>query len=340
VGGDVTLGAQNITDEVGLINNNYRPTIQGISYTDYLPSINLNFHLTDNSQLRFAAAKVMSRPAINRLASNASYSINEDISSTDTGEITGSADNSPHLRPTYATQYDISYEQYFEETDGAFVAALFYKDIGSFIQSTQIEEFDFSANGFNVPETVDIEDPITGEQLTVDTFNGSFSTAVNNEEGGYIRGVELAYTQIFSFLPSIWSGLGTNVNYSYTESEILRITTSGDVVGPQPIAGLSENVFSASLFWEYQGFETRVSMRYRDEFVSEQWGVNEQVVNFGSETVIDYQASYQFTDNLSTVFQINNLTDEPTKSYFGTELKTGTQQYFGRQLFLGFTYLM
>jgi len=340
VGGDVTLGAQNITDEVGLINNNYRPTIQGISYTDYLPSLNLNFHLTESSQLRFAAAKVMSRPAINRLASNASYSINEDISSADTGEITGSADNSPHLRPTYATQYDISYEQYFEETDGAFVAALFYKDIGSFVQSTQIEEFDFASNGFNVPETVDIEDPITGEQLTVDTFNGSFSTAVNNEEGGYIRGIELAYTQIFSFLPSIWSGLGTNVNYSYTESEILRITTSGDVVGPQPIAGLSENVFSASLFWEYQGFETRVSMRYRDEFVSEQWGVNEQVVNFGSETVIDYQASYQFTDNLSTVFQVNNLTDEPTKSYFGTELKTGTQQYFGRQLFLGFTYSM
>lgn len=336
--GDPELGAQYITDEAGLINGNYLPTVLGMEYTDYLPSLNLNFALTDNSQLRFAAAKVMSRPPINRLAGDASYEVNDSLDSVDRGEITGSATNSPFLRPTYATQYDISYEHYFEDSDGAFVAALFYKDVGSFIQNTDIDPFDFAANGFNVPATIELEDPVSGVSETVDTFNGKYSTAVNNEEGGYIRGIELAYTEIFSFLPDMWSGLGLNASYSYTESEIQRITTSGAIVGTQPMAGLSENVFSTALFWEYEGFETRVSVRYRDEFVSEQWGVNEQVVNFGGETVVDYQASYQVDDSLGMVFQINNLTDEPTKSYFGTEAKTGTQQYFGRQFFLGLTY--
>ncbi len=79
-------------------------------------------------------------------------------------------------------------------------------------------------------------------------------------------------------------------------------------------------------------------MRYRDEFVSEQVAVESQTVNYDGETVLDYQASYQMNDNLGLVFQVNNLTDEPTKSYFGETAQTGTLQYFGRQFFLGFTY--
>ncbi len=338
VGGDAASGAQNIIDDAGLINVNYAPAVLGTTYTDYLPSLNLNFHLTDNSQLRFAAAKVMSRPPINRLAGDASYQINDNITDEKRGEITGSANNSPFLLPFYANQYDLSYEYYFDDGAGAFVAALFYKDINSFIQNTGVDPFDFKANGFNVPETVDLEDPISGQFETVDTFNGQFTTAVNNKEGGYIRGLELAYTQIFSDLPDLWSGLGVNASYSYTQSEIQNIVNHGAVTVSQSLPGLSENVIATSLFWEHDGFETRISVRYRDEFVSEQWGVNEQVVNFGAETVIDYQASYQINDALGVVFQVNNLTDEPTKSYFGTVSKTGTQQYFGRQIFVGVNY--
>jgi len=63
-------------------------------------------------------------------------------------------------------------------------------------------------------------------------------------------------------------------------------------------------------------------------------------VNFDAETVIDYQASYQVNDGLGLLFQVNNLTDEPTKSYFGNQNKTGTLQYFGREFYLGFTYAM
>jgi len=331
-------GAQNIIDEAGLINVNYFPTELGISYTDYLPSINLNLHLTDNSQIRFAAAKVMARPPINRLAGDASYRVNDDIADEDRGEITGSSTNSPFLLPFYATQYDLSYEYYFDDSDGAFIAALFYKNIESFIQETGIDPFDFAAAGFNVPSTIEVENTLSGQFETVDTFNGEYRTAVNNEEGGYIRGIELAYTQVFSSLPDLWSGLGVNASYSHTQSEIQSVVTLGAITASQPLPGLSENVFSTALFWDYEDFATRVSVRYRDEFVSEQWGVNEQVVNFGGETVIDYQASYQVSENLGMVFQVNNLTDEPTKSYFGTESKTGTQQYFGRQFFLGLTY--
>ncbi|UJF21382.1 TonB-dependent receptor [Shewanella sp. OMA3-2] len=328
VEGDVNLGAQNIADSIGIINQNYAPTVQGISYTDYLPSLNLNFKVADDMQIRVAAAKVMSRPPINRLAGDISASVSDD------GKINGSSTNNPFLMPFYADQYDLSFEQYFDE--GAFVAAIFYKNIDSFIDTVAIENFDFKGNGFNVPEY--IIDEVSGEQIA--TTNGTYTTAVNNAEGGYIRGLELAYTQVFASLPDAWSGLGFNASYSYTESEVQSITNLGGDTSAQDLPGLSNNVVSATLFYSYEGFETRVSARFRDEFVSEQVAINEQVVNFDGETVIDYQASYQVTDSLGVLFQVNNLTDEPTRSYFGTENKTGTLQYFGREFYMGFTYAM
>jgi TonB-dependent receptor len=327
VNGNPSFGAQNIVDEIGIVNNLYSPNVLGEKYTDYLPSLNLNFALTDNQQLRFAAAKVMSRAPINRLAGDASASVNND------GEINGSSTNNPFLRPFYANQFDLSYEYYFEETDGAFVVAGFYKNIDSFIDTIAIEGFDFAAAGFNVPET--IEDPVSGE--LIETTNGVYTTAVNNANGGYIRGLELAYTQVFSFLPEPFDGLGLNASYSFTQSEVESITSLGGETITQALPGLSENVLNTTLFYNYQDFETRVNMRYRDEFVSEQVAINEQVVNFDGETVFDFQAQYDFNEHFGVLFQVNNLTDEPTLSYFGNESRTGTMQYFGRQFYLGFT---
>ncbi|AGH44346.1 TonB-dependent receptor [Paraglaciecola psychrophila] len=364
VRGDPTLGAQYIVDDVGLINDYFKPDILTDKYTDYLPSLNLNFKLTDNQQLRFAAAKVMGRAPINRFAANSTTSVqtvtasqNPDTGavtlSSPTARISGQSKNSPYLRPFYANQYDLSYEYYFTETDGAFVAALFYKDIQSFIEDIALDPYDFSGNGFVVPDDVNVavfvepDSPgdtpqaavdVNGVPLfvTVPTENGRYETAVNNASGGYIRGLELTYTQIYDFLPGAWSGLGVSGSYSFTESEITR-TLSGSVFSTD-LPGLSENVAQFTVFWDYRGFETRLSTRYRDAFVSQQVAVNEQVVNFDSEIVMDYQASYKINENLSAVFQINNLTDEPTRSYFGKEDLTGTIQFFGTQYFLGVTY--
>lgn len=328
VAGDARLGAQNIVDENGIVNDLYAPNVLGTKYTDYLPSLNLNLQLNDNSLVRFAAAKVMSRAPINRLAGDASANVSDD------GVINGSSTNNPFLKPFYADQYDLSYEYYFEEGNGTIAAALFYKNIDSFVETLSIENFDFKGNGFNVPDF--IEDPVSGEQVA--TTNGIYTTAVNNGEGGYIRGLELAYTQVFTFLPEPFNGLGANASYSYTESEIESITSLGGDTLAQSLPGLSNNVFNATVFYSMDDFETRLNVRYRDEFVSEQVAINEQVVNFDAETVVDFQTSYRFSDSLTMLLQVNNLTDEPTQSYFGSEQRTGTTQYFGRQFYLGFTY--
>ena len=367
VGGDIEEGAVLLRDEVGLVTDQFRSVILEDTYTDYLPSLNLNFQLTDNSYLRFAAAKVMGRAPINSLFANTGIRVNEPIAerNVDTGVITvtgvartsGQSDNSPYLRPFYANQYDLSYEYYFTETEGALSVALFYKDIRSFVDKSTTDPYDFRANGFVVPDTLDL---VVGEDLdgdpstpltpvldangnvvteTVEVLNGAYTTAVNNAEGGYIRGLEVSYTQIFSFLPDFWSGFGTNLSYSKTQTEITRIADPSQGIYSSDLPGLSPTVVSATLFYDNgDGFETRINGRYRDPFVSQQVGVNAQTVNFDSELVVDFQASYEINENLGVLFQANNITDEPTRSYFGSESRTGTIQYFGTQYFFGVTY--
>jgi TonB-dependent receptor len=329
VNGDVTLGAQNIIDEAGLVNDQYAPGQDGISYTDTLPQLNLNFRLDDNSQIRFSAAKVMSRPPIQWLVSEVSGSVN-----TDDYEFNATSVNSPKLKPFMANQIDLSYEYYFDDSDGAIIAALYYKDIESFIDTLTIENFDFSTTNIAVPETFLNPVSLVEQEVTY----GDYTTRVNNAEGGYIQGFELAYTQVFSMLPEPWSGLGVNMSYAYAESEVTQLIDLAGASTEIPLDGLSDDVLSATLFYSYNDFETRINVRYRSPFVSEQIAVNEQTVFFDSETVVDYQASYNLSDNSKLLFQINNLTDQPTKSYFGAEQFTGTLQYFGRQIFLGISY--
>ena len=331
VGGDVTLGATPIVDDLGLVNADYAPGFDGISYTDTLPQLNLNFQIDDNSQIRFSAARVMARPPIQWLASTVNGSVN---TSETPYEFNASAVNSPALRPFQADQYDLSYEYYFEDSDGAFVAALYRKDIKSFIDTFTIQNFDFTTTNIVVPER--FTDPDSG--VPSDVVFGDYTTRANNADGGYIQGYEIAYTQIFSNLPDLWSGLGVNLSYAYAESEVTQLVDlSGDSF-EIPLDGLSDDVLSATVFWSYEDFETRVNVRYRSPFVSEQTAIGTQTVFFDSEAVVDYQASYNISDNSKILFQVNNVTDQPTKSYFGREAFTGTIQYFGRQFFLGFSY--
>ena len=316
-----------ITDDFGIEDCRYARVSQGIDYTDYLPSINLNLQLTEHDQLRFAAAKVMSRTEMPDMRVSGSWTIEEE---NGTRFADFNATTSPGLKPFYANQYDLSYEHYFSETEGAIVVALFYKDIESLVQDSVAQDFDFASAGIVTPA-------VNSEGLPV--VPRDYYAKFNNGDGGYLRGIEVAYTQTFSFLPGIWQGLGFSGNYSYTESEITTDFTaiSGQDAVQAPLKGLSKNVWTAALFFDYDDvFSTRLNARYRDEYLGDQIAVGQnQQAYFNEELIVDYQVSYQFTEELQGVFSVNNLTDEPNKSYFGEKYLTGTIQYFGRQFYLG-----
>ena len=310
-----------ITDDVGVQADFLLFGSYGPDYSDTLPSVNLNFEITDNDILRVAAAKVMGRPPAGQLRGSA-------------GSWFGPGDQynvwtngSPYLDPFRANQVDVSYEHYFDD-GGAVTAAIFWKDIESLIERLQLPagETDFEAIGIDLPIN-----PGTGNQST----SGIFETWINNDNGGYIRGIELAVTKTFDGLPGIWSGLGATASYSYTESE--TEISGGDFYGENlPLPGLSENVYSATVFYDYDRFATHVNVRYRDEFVQSLPvpGSNKPTLA-QPYTTVDAQMSYAFDNGLSLVFSVNNLTDEENLIEYGLNGTLGEYKQFGRQYYLG-----
>jgi iron complex outermembrane receptor protein len=335
VNGDPEAGAVPIYDEIGNVKTDYAYQELGVKYSHNLPSLNLNYSLAENDQLRFAAARVLSRPPINRLAApDSEGSVSLENGGT-TPVFNYGSNTSPFLTPFIADQIDLSYEHYMPDTNGAFVIAVYHREIKSFIQDITYVDYDFRAAGFDVPDTWTVN--VGGLDTEVEVENGDYSTSINNTDGGFIRGLEVSYTQTFNFLPSFWEGLGVSASYSLTDSEISVVNPVDSLNGGGnlPFPGLVEKSANFTLFYSYGNFETRLSTTFQDSFVGETRNVNLQPIIYAPETLLDYQAAYKFDNGLDLIFSINNLTNEPNRSYMFDEDLTRTLQWFGRTFYLG-----
>lgn len=299
------------------------------SYRDFLPSFNAAVELSDQSTLRFSTAKVMRRPNFNELSPT--FEFNSDF-------ILASRGN-PGLKPYRATQFDLAFEHYFGDANMLSVT-LFYKDVESFLQSTNFCAYEPEAlaqqNTAGIFGNTCIRPEPTGDSYTYifsetqeefDAFvaagrNGILTTTVTNGQSGTVEGFEIGYQQTFDFLPGPWSGLGINANYTYSDSE--------DPDGV-PLADISENSYNAQVYWEYRNFGLRLAYTFRDRFLDE--NAQKRVERVGAlvanrdPTVadptegndyrddlqqLDFAANWDVTDHISVFGYIYNLTGEAT----------------------------
>ncbi|MDD0929020.1 TonB-dependent receptor [Xylella fastidiosa] len=163
---------------------NYQPVKDSKRYYKPLPSLNIAYDLTNNSVLRFSAARVIARPRYGDLAG--SFSLN-----STSGDLTASGGN-PNLKPYQSSNYDLAAEWYFAPSS-MLSAEAFYRDISSYIVTTTTTETlsDPSNNIFNKPYTV---------------------TRPMNATGAKVTGLSLNYQHAFAY------GFGLATNYTYAQS--------------------------------------------------------------------------------------------------------------------------
>lgn len=315
-------------DRTTVIRENRRFVTRGKTFTDFLPSANAILEITPKDLLRISYTQQISRPRFVDIRSSISVSTGGD------GNTTGSGGN-PQLDPFKADQFDLSYEHYFGRS-GIISLAAFYKNLRTFVVQGNIPNFNFVANGVTPPPIGGTNPPRPGNPI------GNFSAPVNGQ-GGFVYGFEFGFSKTFVELPSPFDGLGVVVNYAYSQSDLNTTSTTSGRALSLDLAGLSKHVLNPTIFYEKAGFGARVSGRYRSSFVSPQIGVSELIITSAPETVIDAQLSYEFPESsvlkgLKLLAQANNLTDEPTRTFFGQQAQTGTIQNFGRTFFLGATY--
>lgn len=309
------------------------PIVDGADYSDWLPSMNLNYDFNNGHILRLAASKTVSRPRMDDMRSNQQVSFGFNISSitsTDprNSSWSGSAGNA-QLKPLEANQFDLAWDWYFAD-DGIFSAAFFYKDLTNWHRAGQFIA-DFSQ--FYIPGYHQVVDP-DGNVLTPATFEGLVSYREDGLKGD-VRGWELQTIFPFRILWDKLDGLGIIATATFID---------GDLDDGQPVPGLSDRNYSATLFYERGGFEARVGWTKRTEYLTETPGLSlalTPTVDQGA-TLVDAQISYDFgatgrsdwLGGLSIALQGQNLTDEDTLQTEDDPRRVTKYQTFGANYLL------
>jgi iron complex outermembrane receptor protein len=111
------------------------------------------------------------------------------------------------------------------------------------------------------------------------------------------------------------------------------------------LPGLSKWVVNSTLYYEKNGFQARVSGRYRSEFLAEVSGLSlvRDLISAKSEFLVDAQIGYEFQngplEGLSILATGSNLTNEPFVTFQNGDMRqVRDHQNYGRNYMLGFSY--
>ncbi len=299
-----------------------KPVSDGKKFTDTLPSLNLAFNLGDDQTLRVALAKQLARARIDQLRSALDFGVDRATF------VPGGGGGNAKLDPWRANAFDISYEKYFG-TKAYVAVAGFYKDLKTYIY-TQSLPYDFSRF---TPGTI------------AQTNIGQYSAPYNGK-GGKLQGAEVSISLPLNMATPILDGFGVVASASYNDSKINIEDPNSNIGSKIPLPGLSRNVQNVTLYYEKNGFSTRVSQRKRDDFVGE-------IANFANdrtlryvvgERITDMQIGYSFESGtfkgLSLLLQANNLNNAPYQTYAGTKDKPYEYIKYGRTILFGLSYKM
>ncbi|WP_305804775.1 TonB-dependent receptor [Stenotrophomonas sp. YIM B06876] len=297
-------------------------------YSDTLPSLNLVAEITPDFLIRFGAAKVMSRPGLGALTPGVTVNVSGSARTVSGGN--------PLLDPIRAKTADLGFEWYFEQ--GAMLGVgLFYKNIESFIQNTR-ESRVYSQSG--LPDSL-----LNG--TTASPSDEFVFTVPINTPGGDLTGVEFNYTQPFTFLPGNWSNLGAQLNYTYVDSKIQYLTSSGVVAQKTNLTGLSKNAWNTTLFYEGSSWSGRVSATHRDDYLIQVPGTEvgfdsaaQGVHGQSGTTFIDASLHYKINAQLEVSLEGANLTNQAQESWVSNPNVSLPLEYSqtGRQYTLGLRY--
>jgi iron complex outermembrane receptor protein len=302
------------------------PTDISHDYSHVLPSINLSFRIDDQQTIRFGAAKTISRARLDEM--NASVNASYNQTPDENGNNWSVSGGNPYLEPKEAIGLDLSYENYFSD-EGYFSVAVFQKDLSEWIFDGS---YDVDMSG--------VADPATG--AIPPNSSGTGNGKVNGGEGD-LWGYEVSISFPFKMIHENLDGFGLIASHTAIESDI------EDPDGNEyELPGLSDSIQSVTVYYEKNGFQARTSMRKRDEFKGDVYGLgfNTVQVDIQGETIWDAQIGYDFgeggfesLDGLSIFLQAQNLTEEPFTSLQGDNaLQVRDYQDYGSTYLLGFSY--
>ena len=283
---------------------------------DYLlPSLNLKVEFGEGRLVRFGVSNALIYPQVNDLSVGGNVGYSGDIPDPVLGNVLGDLTvqvGNPQLDPIQATNIDLSYEWYFDETGSVTISA-FWKDI----EDRWIGE---RTNGGELRGV-----SATDVQTVSLTSNGvsrdfQLQTVTNDQNSYTLRGLEFAYQQFYDQLPAPFDGLGVQFNYTYIDTDEIQGVSdfsnsrfaSEDAVFPR----ISEHQYNLVGLYEKGPIQGRLAWNWRDEFLLTQQDVIFPFASVYQEATGQLDASffYDVTDQFKVGVQAVNLLDDVTET--------------------------
>jgi TonB-dependent receptor len=321
--------ANQLTANVDGQGNPLPPTItpirQDTNYFNALPSVQAQYQLQKDTNLRIGYGRGISRPNIGDLVPSTTVDPNASPKSISKGN--------PALLPTKANNYDVLIEHYFQPL-GILQAGYFYKQLSDPIFPT-------------TSQTTDPQYPGVIFQLN-QSINGP---------SAHIQGIETQWEQRFSFLPGLLSGIGISANYSYVTSQITfpygfnapTVGAPGRTDKPR-LERDAPNNYNFDLTYDKGPFSSRFAISHNDANIyAYQWGpgtgpVSDPILGLKgptgdqylyAHTQFDIQGSYRFYRGIQLVVSGLNLSNEVFGFYNGSEQYPVQREYYRPTLSFG-----
>ena len=321
--------ANQLTANVDGQGNPLPPTItpirQDTSYFNVLPSVQAQYQLQKDTNLRFSYGRGISRPNIGDLVPSTTVDPNASPKSINKGN--------PNLQPTKANNYDVLIEHYFQPL-GILQAGYFFKQLSDPIFPT-------------TSQTTDPQYPGVIFQLN-QSINGP---------SAHIQGIETQWEQRLSFLPGLLSGVGVSANYSYVTSQIKfpfgfnapTVGAPGRTDEPR-LERDAPNNYNFDLTYDKGPLSARFAISHNDANIyAYQWGpgtgpAGDPILGLKgptgdqylyAHTQFDIQGSYRFYRGIQLVVSGLNLSNEVFGFYNGSEQYPVQREYYRPTLSFG-----
>ena len=271
------------------------------SYLNVLPSLLVKYDANDELKVRASFTNTISRPKYSALIPNVNITKDDEISM-----------GNPDLDATISYNLDLSADYYFKSI-GLVSAGVFYKRINDFIVDQRISDYVYN-----------------GE--TYQKF-----TQPKNAGNADLLGVELGYQRDFGFIAPALKHFGFYGNYTYTYTRVSDFNFEGrENESGLRLPGSPKNTANASLYYERNGLNVRLSYNYASAFIDEMGKTKFEDRYYDAVNYLDLNASYTFAKHYTFYVEANNLLNQPLRYYQGSKDLTAQVEYYGVKMNAGF----
>jgi TonB-dependent receptor len=303
------------------------------SFDEYLPSLNAKVHLEDDMFVRIGASQSVTYPDMGLLRDYAGITLNSPLTVGAPFTVNIGSTGNPDLKPTKSTNFDVSYEWYFDPT-GLLAVAPFFKKLDGVI-TDEFQNVAFTNNN--------------------QTFDIVTQRPANATTTGHIYGFEFTYNQFYNFLPDPFDGLGLNFNYTMAISGgIAPLNLNAGSVSPGAIPGegcggspacianfdysklpleqISKHNINITGIYAKGPWEARLAYNWRSRFLLTTRDVIYPFAPIFNEPTgtLDASLFYAINDNVKIGIQGENLTNEVvrTSQVINAEMQTAPRSWF------------